>query len=308
MLRAACIAAITALCALTTLALPAAPASATVIQSGKVIFVADGDTVDVNLTGVGTRRIRMIGVQATELHVYSSYLNRISGECWAAEATRRLSRLVAGKPVRVSSRATSSLSGSRLHRSVAVSINGVWRDTGQIMLDEGLVLPDVNGTEYDRNRDYSARAQRAATARRGMWGSSAHCGSGPAQTARLSVAVNWDAPGNDMENVNGEYVRITNRGTSAVSLAGWRVRDNAYRGTYARGYVFPRGTRVAAGDSVYVHPGRGASTGRHFYWGLSAAIFENATGAPTYKGDGAYLFDPHGDLRGWRMYPCRYAC
>jgi hypothetical protein len=65
---------------------------------------------------------------------------------------------------------------------------------------------------------------------------------------------------------------------------------------------------VAAGDSVYVHPGRGASTGRHFYWGLSAAVFENATGAPTYKGDGAYLFDPHGDLRGWRMYPCRYAC
>jgi hypothetical protein len=25
-------------------------------------------------------------------------------------------------------------------------------------------------------------------------------------------------------------------------------------------------------------------------------------------GDGAYLFDPEGDLRAWMMYPCRYNC
>ena len=26
-------------------------------------------------------------------------------------------------------------------------------------------------------------------------------------------------------------------------------------------------------------------------------------GGPSYLGDGGYLFDPHGDLRAWRLYP-----
>jgi micrococcal nuclease len=52
-----------------------------------------------------------------------------------------------------------------------------------------------------------------------------------------------------------------------------------------------------------VHPGRGRNTATDLYWGLDIPIFENATGAPTYMGDGGYLFDPQGDLRAWQQYP-----
>ncbi len=57
-----------------------------------------------------------------------------------------------------------------------------------------------------------------------------------------------------------------------------------------------------------VHPGVGSSTGEDLYWGLAESVFENVTGAPTSMGDGAWLFDPDGDLRAWQMYPCVWAC
>jgi hypothetical protein len=50
-----------------------------------------------------------------------------------------------------------------------------------------------------------------------------------------------------------------------------------------------------------VHVGRGHNRSGVFYWGLRNQIFQNI-------GDGAYLFDPHGDLRQYMVYPCAVAC
>jgi hypothetical protein len=37
-------------------------------------------------------------------------------------------------------------------------------------------------------------------------------------------------------------------------------------------------------------------------------VFENATRDNPDIGDGAYLFDPQGDVRAWMIYPCKVAC
>jgi hypothetical protein len=37
-------------------------------------------------------------------------------------------------------------------------------------------------------------------------------------------------------------------------------------------------------------------------------VFENVTAGPALMGDGAYLFDPQGDLRARQIYPCLVAC
>jgi hypothetical protein len=37
-------------------------------------------------------------------------------------------------------------------------------------------------------------------------------------------------------------------------------------------------------------------------------VFENVTRDARAIGDGAYLFDPDGDLRSWMLYPCRIDC
>jgi micrococcal nuclease len=300
--RARAAAVLTALATLAGMGVATAPVVHANTEWGPVTFVADGDTVDVDVAGDGTSRpvrVRIAGIQAMELSVYSQDLSKVRGECWGPEATKRLSALLKGKTVRLTSRYQSSNSRDRELRHVAYDSNGSWVDVGRKLIAEGLVIPDVNKVEYAKNRDYMATAQWAAAHRKGMYGDSDHCGYGPAQRQSLNVGVKWKGGA----SVNGEYVKITNKSATALALGRWWVRDNALRR-----YTFPSTAKVKPGGSVYVHPGKGRNTSTHFYWGLSAAIFEDATSSPTYLSDGGYLFDPQGDLRGWRMYPCRWNC
>jgi endonuclease YncB( thermonuclease family) len=271
-------------------------------ETGPVTFVADGDTIDVDVAGDGTStpvRVRIAGIQAMELSVYSQTLSKIRGQCWGPEATERLSQLVRGQTVRLTSRYVSSNSRGRELRHVAFRQNGTWVDVGRILIAEGLAIPAADKVEYAKNKQYMATAQWAAAHRKGMYGGSTRCGYGPAQGQSVSLGVRWKGG----SSVNGEYIKITNWSSTTLSLGGWWVRDSALRR-----YTFPSTAKVKPRSSIYVHPGKGRNTSTHFYWGLSAAIFEDATSSPSYLGDGGYLFDPQGDLRRWQMYPCRWNC
>lgn len=290
-----------------------AQAATSVKQYGKVKFVADGDTIDVDIARDGTRkpvRVRFIGIQAMELHKYSHTLSKLRGECWGVDAAKNLHALIDGKRVRLTARKASSASARNIRprRFVAVKVDGRWTDVGGLQVDAGLVLPDLIPDEYSHNLDYSRRAQSAAANGVGFWGNPTRCGAGPSQDDQLKVDVNWDADGNDGQNVNGEWVDVTNLGANPVDLSGWWVRDAAYRGYKAHGYTFPAGTVVAPGDRLRLKVGRGNDSGGVLYWGLDIPIFANVTDGRTSMGDGAWLFDPNGDLRAWYMYPCRAAC
>ena len=54
--------------------------------------------------------------------------------------------------------------------------------------------------------------------------------------------------------------------------------------------------------------GKGTNTTTSFYWGSTVTKFANASVATNGYGNGAYLFDPQGDLRAWSIYPCLHAC
>jgi endonuclease YncB( thermonuclease family) len=272
--------------------------------------VDDGDTLHVRVPGQGRLYIRMTGINAAELTSYHDYpyTSGWEGKCHGVEAARRLQGLVLGKTVRVHARDLSSASGARVRRSIAVEINGVWTDVGGILIDEGLALFLPSTTEYQVNADYLRRAQVAAANRVGFW-NTASCGAGPSDEAKLSMVVQWDAPGDDNQNINGEHFKIINRGDAPVSLGGWWVRDSAERGTKDHpGYRIPAGTTVAPHASVTIRVGSGSDTTTTKYWGLRAPVFENVTTSPSYLADGGYLFDPQGDLRAWQLYPCNQFC
>jgi micrococcal nuclease len=280
---------------------------------GKVVFVDDGDTVDVDIKGDHTSRparIRYIGIQAMELHVYSKTLSKLRGECWGVEAARTLHAMLYHKQVRLTARHSTSKSSvnPRPLRTVSVQQNGHWVDTGGAQIDLGLALPDLRPDEYLHNGDYMMRGQRAAANHVGMYSDSAHCGVGPSQDDPLRTVINWDAAGNDSRNVNGEWIDIFNDGSSPVSLAGWWIRDAAYRGFKAHGYEFPSGAVIQPGSKIRLHVGRGDNDANTLYWGLKIPIFANVTNNAKMMGDGAWMFDPQGDLRAYQMYPCRYAC
>ncbi len=270
--------------------------------TGRVTFVADGDTIDVDLDGDATPQpvhVRLTGIQAMEQAVYSRVAARRRGECHAVEATARLEELLhaGGDVVRLTALNPASHSGERLVRSVAVQLDGQWRDVGQILLAQGHVLPFPLGGEWAWNAVYSTLGQQVARTGARIWDPAA-CGGPP---AAVSLFVHWDAEGSDALRPDDEWVRVRNLDTAPLDLSGWLLRDSSLNR-----FWFPAGTVLGPGATITVQVGVGG--GALLSWGLGFSIFGNVSNDGRATGDGAFLLDPQGDLRAWMLYPCRVAC
>jgi endonuclease YncB( thermonuclease family) len=276
-------------------------------HTGKVTAVHDGDTISVDIAGDGTSRdfkVRFSSIQAMEQTVYSRHPSRRRGECHSLEATARVEQLIkrSGKKVRLSSQNPHAMSDTRLRRSVAVRVNGHWENLGSILMREGLTLWLPGIQEDAWNANYRLLEQEARQKGIGMWNPT-HCGSGPHQDVPLRAWVNWDPVGIDTREVANEWVKIQNlSSTTTLPLTGWWIRDSDHRQLN-----FPAGTTIAPGDTLTVYTGHGSDTASRVYWNLSHPMFENP-GDSHHLGDGAYLFDPQGDLRLAALYPCLVAC
>ena len=269
--------------------------------TGKVTFVADGDTIDVDIAGDGTRRsrrVRLTGFNAMELNTYSHTASKRRGDCHGVAATNRLEQLLRGgrMRVRLAAQDPRSMTGGRLRRQVSARLGGTWVDVGRTMVAEGHALWMPNGVEWAWNRDYADLSRQAAAAGLRLWDTRA-CGSGPSPDAALSLHVNYDARYNDRFNVNGEWAGVRNDSSAAVPLGGWWFRDSALRR-----YTFQAGAVVPAGGSVTLHMGYGPDTADELHWGLDSPPFENPSHDARATGDGGYLFDPRGNLRVWEIY------
>ena len=278
------------------------------VWTGKVTFVADGDTVYVDVDGDGSRKrfpVRITGINAMEQTTYTSRASARRGECHALEATARLDQLLKASryKVRLYAQDPASRSFRRMRRAVAVRVRGRWIDVGRTLITEGHALWLPNGRENAWNSDYSILQGRAQRAQRNLWDPD-YCGTGPNEGQAMRLLVNWDADGADDLDPNGEWVRITNPDpVNALSLGGWWLRD-----TGLRRLTFPSWAHVPPGSNITVYVGVGDDTENEFYWGLRHALFGNVTRDERTVGDGAYLFDPQGDLRASQTYPCREGC
>lgn len=96
--------------------------------------------------------------------------------------------------------------------------------------------------------------------------------------------IQFDAPGDDADNLNEEWVKICNYGDTDVDLSGWGLEDSV--GNF---YEFPEGFVLTAGGSVYVYTGSGENTDTALYWGRSMEVWTNT-------GDTATLTDNQGVL------------
>jgi hypothetical protein len=95
--------------------------------------------------------------------------------------------------------------------------------------------------------------------------------------------TNFAAPTPEKENLNEEWVEISNLGSSDVSLAGWTLED-AQNHTYA----FPDFS-LAAGANAKIHTGIGDDASGDLYWNRSSSIWNNG-------GDVATLKDASGNI------------
>jgi endonuclease YncB( thermonuclease family) len=274
------------------------------VWRAEVLSVNDGDTLDVDVLGDGTssrRRIRLAGVQAMEQSSYG-FRSR-QGDCHAVAATQRLDALVrrSGRLVRLAAKDPESRSRGRFIRTLAVRSGGRWVDAGARMIREGRALWWASTHESAPNRRYSVLLQEAIAAQRGLFDPDG-CGAGPSAASPLKVWVNWDADGDDTANPSGEWVKLRNLDpVNAVALGGWHVRDSGLRR-----YTFPADAVIPPAGTITVNVGTGGPG--ELSWGLRDPVFENASDDEKAMGDGAYVFDPLGNVRASMVYPCRGAC
>nr|WP_233341065.1 lamin tail domain-containing protein [Haloprofundus sp. MHR1] len=92
-----------------------------------------------------------------------------------------------------------------------------------------------------------------------------------ASDGELSLAaIRADAPGDDHENTNGEYLVFENAGDEPLDLTGWTVEDEA-----GHAYTFPTGFTLAPGARVTLYTGDGSDTDSELYWGSGSAVWNN---------------------------------
>lgn len=87
------------------------------------------------------------------------------------------------------------------------------------------------------------------------------------------------------DDVQGEYVRIENKGGTSAVLTGWTLSDDD-----SHVYNFPGGFTLAPGAAVLVWVKSGVNNATNLYWG-SAQAFWNNTGDVAYLSNGAAIVD-----------------
>jgi parallel beta-helix repeat protein len=101
-----------------------------------------------------------------------------------------------------------------------------------------------------------------------------------ATTCIYISGAKFNAAGSDANNINGEYVKIRNKCSSMINIAGWKIKDKA-------GHTYRFSTLRMGAGTVYLHTGKGTNRPGHRYWGRTAPVWNNS-------GEKAYLYRADG--------------
>jgi len=221
-------------------------------SSAEVVEVLDGDTFVADIDGEQVQ-VRLIGIDAPE-----------KGECWSAEAANTLRRLL-GARVELKIDESDRDQYGRLLRYVTQADT----DVNQEMVRLGAAIARPYPPDTSRERELETAQQTAREAGTGLWSATA-CG--PDEASQLSITeISADPPGQDAHDLNGEYIDLTNRGDSAVSLGGWVVRDESA----SHRFTIPDGFVLDPGATVRLHTGCGTPSDRALYWCMQASTVWN---------------------------------
>jgi competence protein ComEC len=98
-------------------------------------------------------------------------------------------------------------------------------------------------------------------------------------------ATQFDAPGDDRQNLNGEWVQVKNGGNDTVIIAGWTLSDKGQTTRYTFPAIF-----LVPGESVTIYSGSGTLNSTALFMGKTEPVWGNS-------GDIAILRDGGGAIR-----------
>ena len=231
--------------------------------------VVDGDTLHVVGPG-GELKVRVLGINTPE-----------SGECFSEEASDALEDLVADANLVLVADQTDLDQFERSLRYVETA-EGI--DVGAALVAGGYAISRRYEPDVARDALYSDLQATAQRGQVGLWAPDA-CGDPVVEGMVIEVEVNSDAPGDDSENLNGEWVRFTSVADKPIDLDEWEVADESASHRYSfDGFV------VDPGRSVTLYTGCGDDDADEVFWcDGKGAVWNNA-------GDTVFLRDPSGNL------------
>ena len=209
-----------------------------VVHHGLVTDVFDGDTIEVQVDGLGLPlRVRYIGIDTPE-----------RGQCYWRNAKDRNEALVGSRQVRLEW--DQSARDASLRYLCYVFVDGAM--VNEALVREGYALAFTYPPDVHHADTFVALEEEARSEDRGMWGTCVPPKPPPPVTPSpdRSVSISYiQYCGAD------EYVRLTNRGPAKVDLSDWWIRS-AYGG---QEYIVAPDIALAPYESLYVHSGADAA-------------------------------------------------
>jgi micrococcal nuclease len=238
-----------------------------------VLSVTDGDTVRVSRLSEAARSVRLIGINTPEID-----------ECLGPESKKALEQLVDGKEVILVGDVADVDDYLRLLRYVYLP-DGTF--VNEVMVRDGFALANEFPPNVAESETLSTAQEHARREDLGLWAEDT-CGE-PSEETLVITHVEYDAPGNDNDNLNGEWVEIENRGGTAADLTGWVLKDESatHRFSFRSGMVLDVGTKVIVFTGCDVDTGSPSSAA--LFWCEDGAVWNNG-------GDTAFLLDPEGNI------------
>jgi micrococcal nuclease len=228
----------------------------------EVAQIIDGDTIKLE----SGQKVRLIGINTPE-----------SGHPYYEEATEKLKTLIGNSKVTLKKDVENKDQYGRLLRYIYVNDTFVNLE----IVKAGLATAYEFEPNVKHSREFEEAESQARTEQIGIWA--------PSSYTLLITHLNYDAEGNDNDNLNGEYIVFTNEGNSTLDLTGWLVLDESNNE-----YFFPNFS-LGNGSSVTLYIGSGTDTQIELYWSSTKSIWNN-------DGDELYLRDSQGYLVAYYSY------
>ncbi|MEM4714155.1 MAG: lamin tail domain-containing protein [Candidatus Nanoarchaeia archaeon] len=151
------------------------------------------------------------------------------------------------------------------------------------LLSQGLATLFIVKPNTKYEKLFTCLEDKAKIEKRGIWSFW--------KNTYIELKINYDAPGNDSENINGEFITIKNKENYTLNLTGWTIKDAA---THI--YKFKKEVYLNPNEEITLYSGTGIDSKKELYWNSNIPIWNN-------DGDAAYLFDEKGNLITYSVFP-----
>jgi len=258
---------------------PTAPATVTapelpnVGDVATVLQIRDGDSLQVAASDGSLSEVRLLGINAPEWN-----------ECHGDAARNALEEMLRGQQVTLVPDGDDHDQYGRLLR---------YAYAGGANLNLDLVTAGhavVMQTGYSLQADFLAGEDEAIDTGRGLWARDA-CGAAADGDIAIGDFV-ADPPGADGDDLNAEWVAITNVGDEPIDLDGWTLRDESS----ANRYRFSPAALLDPGAVIRVHTGCGDDTATDVHWCSDGPVWSNG-------GDTIIVQDSAGLVAAVSRYP-----